>query len=246
MEQLTEAVQTLSVESDFPLVKQRLFILLGAGASADSGIRTYRGENGIYEGKDKIAQPEDTLCLSYLLENPQTFWQIHTPLFEAVRTHSPGPTYQLLQKLIDQNPGSFIATQNVDGYARSVSCPVYELHGNWSTMHCRKCDDRVEVDTTKISCPCGGLYRPDVVLFGESLPSKVVREVKWRSKNSDYVLVIGTTLTFPYLRELIQRSKQRGAKVIHINPADVGALPPSERWIQAPAAEGIKLLLGST
>lgn len=227
---------------------KRLFFILGAGASADSGLPTYRGIGGIYNNPN-LAQPEDILCLKYLLSNPKEFWNLHKTFYDRIQKAQDvkSDTYAKLNQLIERNPKSSIMTQNIDGLAKSCPCEVVEMHGSWETMSCLKCNDRIKSDATKVYCECGGLYRPDVILFGENLEKHKVNQVYNNSKYVDYVIIVGSTLTFQYLRIFINRSKCKGAKVIHINPSEDYAdnVRNNERWIKKTASEGLDELLSN-
>ena len=119
------------------------------------------------------------------------------------------------------------------------------MHGNYETMKCLQCNTTLKSDTSLVRCPCSGIYRPNVVLFGGTLPPEKVKETYTRLKSADYVLVIGTTLAFGYLREFIKKSKMRGASVIHINPDDdyKSRVKENETWIKKNSYEGLSDLI---
>lgn len=222
---------------------KKLFIILGAGASVDSGLPTYRGTVGLYSNSN--TNPEDVLCPETLYLKPdgcKEIWKFLKPLYGLISNSQPGPTYLTLKALVEHVPDSFILTQNIDGFAKSVTDNVVEMHGNWKTMRCIKCNHISPVDLDKYYCYCGGLCRPNIVLFGETLSKDDVQlvytNIKW---NVSHVLVIGTTLQFPYLREFIGAAKSRGAKVIHINPDEGYSenVMQRETWIKMPACEGL-------
>lgn len=218
----------------------KLFIILGAGASVDSHLPTYRGAQGLYNG----TQPEDILCPEVLYLKPNgvhDIWQMLRPLYQSIAETKPGPTYAALKSIVDEN--SVILTQNIDGLARTISDNVIEIHGNWRTMRCISCHHIQPVNPERYLCDCGGYCRPHIILFGESLDRSQVHEVYTKIKwNVNYVLVIGTSLQFPYLREFIGKAKCHGAKVIHINPDDdYGSnVLSNEEWIKLPARQGIE------
>lgn len=230
-----------------------LLILLGAGASVDSGLPTYRGrEDGsyfvpisCYDGYSKM-------------------WDHFKYLYECVKDCKPGVTYDLLSELLNKYPKSNILTQNVDGYALSLPTQVIELHGNINTMYCMKCEVETSTDPDNLTCKsCNGKMRPNVILLDEALDRNVIMKAKNICKqNYKHVLIIGTTLQFPYLRQLISLAKGRGSKVIHINPdphyndtqiseisnySTLGKKLKSEHnvrkkeiWIQKTSSEGIQ------
>lgn len=208
-----------------------LFIL-GAGASVDSGLPTYRGTD---------AEPEKYLSATGPLDQ---VWEFLRPLYELIARESPGPTYQLLKRF----QSSTILTQNVDGYADSTGLPVIELHGNWKTMRCCRCQQVKETDLDQRDCSCGGTFRPEIILYGEALDAKKSAEVRTLiNRGLKEVIVVGTSLQFGYLKNYIARAKMKGAKIIHINP-DPDYQPlvgRNEVWMQTTAAEGLELYLDS-
>ena len=206
-----------------------LFIL-GAGASADSGLPVYRG-NG--------TDPENYLSLS---SSMNTVWDYLTPLYEAIKSHTPGPTYDALKRF----PDSLILTQNIDRYALSTGIKTVEIHGVHDSMSCKSCKKKVVTDLSKRKCECGGDYRPDITLYGEDLDPLKCHEVycfiAWSKPKR--VVIIGTSIQFGYLKEFIHKAKQHGAKIIHINPdpnyaENVGY---NEIWHKVPAVDGMSLL----
>ena len=225
------------------MTDQTLFFILGAGASFDSGLPTYRGPSGLYNDDKLTEHPEDILSSNSPLNK---VWNFIQPLYENIAKSSPGPTYELIKQLGKQCPNSFILTQNIDGHALSTELPVVEIHGSYKTMTCNKCRQQVTVNFDKLTCECSGLYRPDIVLYGERLPTKALDTVYGLiGRLPKTVIVIGTTLQFPYLRLLINKAKMRGAEVIHINPDDSYAanINKHEIWHKMTAEEGLNLVL---
>lgn len=181
-----------------------LFIL-GAGTSVDSGLFTYRTE-------DKVFTPIS--CY----DSYECMWDHFSFLHKCILNSFEGPTYKLLKEIV-ADTNSAVLTQNVDGYANKLQCEVIELHGNMRNMYCMRCKKFKEIDPNNLICECGGKMRPDVILLDEPLSNEVILEATHICKrNYKYVVIIGTTLQFPYLRKLISLAKGRGAKVIHINP----------------------------
>ena len=140
---------------------ESIFFILGAGASFDSGLPTYRGPSGLYDGKEK---PEDILSLYSPLDK---VWDFLAPLYEKISESKPGLTYDLIKELGKKYPGSFILTQNIDGHALSTEIPVVEIHGTWKTMVCMKCQERIITNLQTRKCQCGNIYRPDIVLYDQ-------------------------------------------------------------------------------
>jgi NAD-dependent deacetylase len=216
-----------------------VFFILGAGASIDSGLPTYRGPGGIYNDENV-----ERLLSRY--SNLSDIWDFLSPLYREIEGHQPGPTYDLIRAIGEKYPNSFILTQNIDGFAHSTGLPVTEMHGTWKTMTCLNCRKSHGSNPGMFRCECGGPCRPDVVLFDENLSQKKVQEIyigiKQRPK---YVVVVGTSLQFPYLRQFIGRAKGGGAKVVHINPNESYEehVKRKEVWYKESAVEGLKRFL---
>jgi NAD-dependent deacetylase len=179
----------------------RVAFLLGSGASVDSGLFTYRGLN---------SRKSETV---YSTDSTSVVWTKLEPLIQRIQSvQSRGRTYDVIQEIVDLCETSVVLTQNIDGLARTLkNTTVVELHGNVNEVVCPNCG----IVSQRVCC--GQLRRPNVVLVGDSISGH--HRVKTLMKRSyDYVLVIGTTLEFPYLRKTIGFVKGSGARVIHINP----------------------------
>lgn len=199
-------------------------IILGAGASVDSGLRTYRGPGGLYE---TVKIPDVSDRRHNVLGVFRTLQMI-----AADSRVEPGPTYKALRKLAR---GACVVTQNVDGLAPralgDVAASVVELHGHLRTCHCPRClrecptpealfRKEPPIEKTEIMCKCGGFLVPNVVLCGDAYDQRMLRTIYTyiTRMKPQRVLVVGTTLVFPAFRDFINRAKQRGAHVCHVNP----------------------------
>lgn len=187
-----------------------VLFILGSGTSVDSGLFTYRGDNSV---KSKIITVDDDL---------ETVWSNLDPLIKKVqeiKNNDLSPTYQLIQEIVNKTNNSKILTQNIDGIARKIKdIELIELHGNINEVECENCNYTTNYENSNMLCEvCHSRLRPSVIFVGEDL--KVYNKAKKIVKNKfTHILIIGTTLQFPYLRELIGKAKQFGSKVIHINP----------------------------
>ena len=227
----------------------KLLFILGAGASVDSGLKTYRGENGIYTS-DVNFEPEQILCPEVLYLDPcgpEKIWSFLRPLYAHIRATQPGPTYTVLREIFEKYPSSMVLTQNIDSFARTI-CPLenlVELHGSHTYMKCLKCQKVLLTNYDDPKCSCESYCRPDIVLFDESIPKEKIEKVYRYIKHTvKHIIVVGTTLQFLYLRDIISKAKSRGGTVIHINPDDTYAsnVRKNEKWIQMSSAEGLKAL----
>lgn len=222
-----------------------MFFILGAGSSYDSGLPTYRGIGGIYSNIEDIQTKLDVFNV-YKEDKLLELWSFLHPLYEQIRKSKPGNTYELIKKLCQLHPYSSILTQNIDGYAEYIDVSVVEIHGSYKTMICTKCHTKLPSESSDPYCIfCNNICRPNIILFNEELNKKDVQDTYLKIKHNKYIVIIGTTLEFPYLRTFISKGKMRGAKVIHINPDPEYKckVKKGERWIQKTASEGLKDLL---
>lgn len=218
------------------MIKGPILFITGAGASVDSGLPTYRGKGGVYEGG---GNPEDDLSISVWEKYPQTTWTRLKPLVAEARKATPGPTYEMIEK-IGQMYATTIYTQNVDGFSKKVCGDVWEMHGNLETMDCERCREIFPLDHEKPECPqCDKLCKPNIVFYGEGIRYKTSHHGLNYFKTA---LVIGTTLQFEYLQKMINTLKSKGCTVIHINPDPAYSVGKGEILMRMKSANALKLL----
>lgn len=206
---------------------RRVAVLSGAGMSADSGLPTYRGINGLYNDIE-IEQNmpiEDILHAYTLARNPALTWKYIAQIDHACRAAGPNDGHRVLAAW-DQRFELWVVTQNVDGFHRAAgSRNVIELHGNLSRLYCCACRaafDNLDFDLSVLPprcMHCDGLVRPDVVLFGEMLPGSAVHQYEHElARGFDVMIAIGTTAAFPYIAEPLLNAGARGCVTVEINP----------------------------
>lgn len=206
---------------------RRVAVLSGAGMSADSGLPTYRGINGLYNDIE-IEQnlPIEQILHAYTLaRNPALTWKYIAQIDKACRAAGPHDGHRVLASW-DSRFELWIVTQNVDGFHCSAgSRNVIELHGNLSRLYCCACRAAFEhlyFDLGELPprCShCDGLVRPDVVLFGELLPQTAIHQYERELvRGFDVMIAIGTTAAFPYIAEPIREATARGCVTVEINP----------------------------
>jgi NAD-dependent deacetylase len=203
----------------------------GAGASAASGVPTYRGAGGSWTRYD----PGRYASIDYFRKDPSYYWQFfrderYPTLIEA----APNPVHHGLAALERSGKLSSVVTQNIDGLHRAAgSKRVVELHGNTRRFRCEACSEMhgFEVVRRRVdqrippACPtCGAsALRPDVVLFGEALAHVVLEEAGDEMDRADLVLVIGSSLVVQPAASLPHRAVRRGAKlaILNLDPTDL-------------------------
>ena len=173
----------------------------GAGVSTESGIRDFRGKNGIYtdfKSEDPLETPESLLSAGCLYAAPEKFYANFRKNLNCLDAE-PNITHYYLKALEDTGKLKAIVTQNIDGlHQKAGSTHVYEIHGTMAECHCDECEKRypgrIIFETEGIPrCECGGMLRPDVVLYGEWLPQAYSLALSYIYK-SDVLLVAGTSL----------------------------------------------------
>jgi len=169
----------------------------GAGISAESGVPTFRGEEGIW---NKL-KPEELANFDAFLRNTDMVWEWYQHRRKIVREVQPNPAHNAIAEFEKYYPSVTVVTQNVDNlHKRAGSKKIYELHGNLERnfcIDCKKWFNDIEIDESKkgaIKCDnCGGLIRPDVVWFGEFLPEDQFKSSEVEAGKSDICFVVGTS-----------------------------------------------------
>lgn len=208
---------------------RRVLVITGAGISADSGLPTYRGIGGLYNDRhtDDGLPIEVALSGEMLAERPEITWKYLAQIEETCRGATPNAAHRLIAGLEAEKTVT-VLTQNIDGLHRAAgSQDVIEIHGTLHRLHCVGCRARFSVgDYAGLeippACPdCGDLLRPDVVLFGEALPSDAIpRLARALESGPDLIFTIGTTSVFPYIAEPVLFGRQYGVPTVEINPGE--------------------------
>ena len=196
---------------------QSVFVLTGAGMSAESGLPTFRGVNG-YWGTHRV---EDLASPQGFARDPRTVWRWYNERILAYRDAQPNAGHYALAQLESRVRALTIATQNVDSlHARAGSTNVLELHGHLREARCTQCGataplhDGLPEDS--IEHACGGRFRPQVVWFGEALPPGVWERAAQAARVADVILVVGTSAqVYPAASLAMQNDR---AFVAEINP----------------------------
>lgn len=215
-----------SIEKAKKLIEksERIVVLSGAGLSTAAGIPDFRSKGGLYSKNFKGYNPEEILSYWFLYDQPDLFYEYIRENF-SYKNIRPTKVYEYIASLEKKGKLIAIATQNIDGLHQAAgSKNVYEVHGNLVDFYCPNCNRRYDgkamLKNHKIWCECGGLIRPDVVLFGEAI--KEMGPVFKYLNEADLLLVLGSSLkVFPiaYLPQEFIRLKK---PVIIINKEYLG------------------------
>lgn len=213
LEKKLDSVQSRLYES------QRVVVLTGAGISAESGMPTFRGKDGLWRRyrAEELATPEAFARDSKLV------WEFYNWRRTLLQPLRPNPAHLALAQLERQIPQFTLITQNIDDLHRLAgSKNILELHGNIWRVRCTKCgkiteDRRVPLPELPLCSECQGLLRPDVVWFGESLDPEILRKAYQALDSCQMMLVIGTSGIVQPAASMGLHAKQAGAYVVEIN-----------------------------
>lgn len=196
-------------------------VLTGAGVSAESGVPTFRGEKGLW----KHYRPEELANFDAFIRNPKLVWEWYNFRKNLIYKVNPNPGHFALAEMEKILDNFYLITQNVDNlHQKAGSQKIYELHGNIMRNRCVDCnkyynDDQIifnEKDQVP-HCECGGLIRPDVVWFGESLPVYELEMSFKIARNCDVFFSVGTSAVVQPAASLPIEAIQAGAYVVEIN-----------------------------
>jgi NAD-dependent deacetylase len=188
--------------------------------SVESGIAPFRGPGGLWERFD----PEEYAHVETLRRSPDKAWILFRLIEEAVRLAEPHEGHRALARLEEAGLLSAVVTQNVDGlHRRAGSRRVVEFHGCHETMSCFLCGrpatiDRLPDEPEIPRCDCGGVLRPDVVLFGEAIPEVALEAAHRETMSCEVMLVVGCSVAVYPAAALPVLAHTAGATVIEVNP----------------------------
>ena len=210
----------------------------GAGVSTESGIRDFRGENGLYTEKLN-RPPEYMLSNSCLYKEPELFFEYYRQTMDSSDI-KPNITHKYLKELEDSDKLKAIVTQNIDGlHQKAGSKNVLEIHGTTMKNYCDKCNKKYPSDYISKSkgipkCSCGGMIRPDVTLYGEMLPPAYEAAIYY-IREADLLIVGGTSLTVEPASSLLRYF--RGKHLVIINKTTTSYDSIAELVINKPLGE---------
>lgn len=229
-----------------------ILFVTGAGISADSGLPTYRGIGGLYDCRltEEGLAIEEVLSGPIFNARPDITWKYLAQIEANCRGAGPNAAHRAIAQLERTHPGSLVFTQNVDGLHRAAgSLNPLEIHGTLHRLRCVECGRSREVaDYAGLalppSCPaCGGLLRPDVVLFGESLPLAGLQRLEQAlERGFDLVFSIGTSSVFPYVAAPVLWARRAGVPTVEINPGRSEVSGIVDYRLQLGAAEALLAL----
>ena len=170
----------------------------GAGVSTESGLKDFRSKDGLYNEKYDYP-PEEILSHSFFIEKTEEFYKFYKDKLDT-RNFKPNVTHEVLSLLEKKNKLDCVITQNIDGFHTDAgSKKVYELHGSIKRNYCMDChkfyDDKYVFESTGIpKCSCGGIIKPDVVLYEEGLDEDTINNSIRAIASCDLLIIGGTSL----------------------------------------------------
>ena len=225
---------------------RRVLVVTGAGISAESGVPTFRGPQGLW----RDFRPEDLATPQAFARDPRLVWEWYAWRRDLIAPLQPNAAHHALARLEQRAPEFLLATQNVDGlHAAAGSRKMVELHGTLWRLRCTACgassdDRRVPLPELPPRCACGGLLRPGVVWFGEALAAEDVGTAFAAARRCDVALVIGTSSVVYPAAALPEAARQAGAFVVEVNPEATPLTDLADVSLRGAAAATVPTLVG--
>ncbi len=197
----------------------RIAVMTGAGISAESGVPTFRGPGGLWEGH----RPEELATPTAFAADPHKVWRWYDWRRGLVAECEPNPAHRALVRLEQQTAHFHLITQNVDGLHRLAgSADPTELHGNLWITRCTYCRDiredrRVPIPVPPMCEVCGEMLRPHIVWFGESLDATNLDRAAEATAACDIFLVVGTSGVVYPAAGFADLALRNGATVVQVN-----------------------------
>lgn len=202
----------------------RIVAFTGAGISAESGIPTYRGSDGVWNKYD----PNKYANVNYFFQDPSYYWNFFKEArYSVLKAAEPNAGHKALARLEHAGRLAAVITQNIDGLHQAAGCKnVLELHGNTRTIGCLDCGtdygidavyEQLETELPPKCRQCGGTLKPRVVMFGESLPVDILERATEESGKCDLFISVGSSLVVQPAASMPAIAKRAGASLVIVN-----------------------------
>ncbi|MFQ5575879.1 MAG: NAD-dependent deacetylase [Anaerolineae bacterium] len=216
--------QQIQAAADLILQSRNAVALTGAGSSTLSGIPDFRSPGS---GLWNRVNPMEVASIMAFRQRPQDFYDWVRPLTKQVLNAKPNPGHFALARLEEAGKLKVIITQNIDGLHQAANSKnVLEVHGHIREVTCVRCYkikdagpvlDRFLADGNVPHCECGGILKPNVILFGEQLPVQTLLQAKAAAQDADLMLIAGSSLEVVPIADLPYEALRRGAKIVIVN-----------------------------
>lgn len=222
-------------------------VLTGAGISQESGIPTFRGPGGLWRN----FRAEDLATPEAFARDPQLVWEWYAWRRGIIAQAQPNAAHHALAEWEPRVESFLLITQNVDGlHDRAGSQKLAKLHGDIWQVLCTRCGRRernelVPLEPLPPRCLCGAIQRPDIVWFGEALPTEVWQQAVEATAHAQVFLVVGTSAIVHPAASLPAMAREAGAVLIEVNfePTPLSAL--ADLSFRGKAGELLPALLGA-
>lgn len=227
MEQQIQRLQQLIDQSRYTV------FFGGAGVSTESGVPDFRSPDGLYHLQYQYP-PETIISHSFFMQNPAEFYRFYRDKMLWPQAE-PNPAHRKLAELEAAGRLQAVITQNIDGLHQAAgSREVLELHGSVRRNYCMKCGKRFSMEDVlqsqgEFRCDCGGLVKPDVVLYEEALDQQILERSVAHIRRAELLIVAGTSLTVYPAASLLDFLR---GKLILINRAKTGREGRADLFIQ--------------
>ncbi len=237
--------QAISTVRDWIQDHERVAVLTGAGISAESGVPTFRGPEGLW----RQYRAEDLATPEAFARDPELVWEWYDWRRSIVAETKPNPGHLALAEMERLVNNFTLITQNVDGlHDVAGSAHPLKLHGDIWEMRCTRCSNQlvnreVPLNPLPPMCDCGSMLRPNIVWFGESLPPLVLDQAWAAAEHAELFLVIGTSALVHPAASLPLVAQRSGAKVVEVNLEPTAITDQVDVSLMGPSGEILPQLL---
>lgn len=218
---MIDALKTLISKS------RNIVVFTGAGVSTLSGIRDFRGPEGLYKSNWNGLAVEDILSIDYFVRDPSTFYRWAKGFIYQLDNYTPNIVHIVLGRMAQKGIIKGVYTQNIDLlHQKGGVQQVWELHGSPALHHCLSCGKTysysniariVQSDAVPYCENCGGIIKPDIVFYGEQLDHKLLNNAYQDMAEANLVLVLGSSLTVQPAAGLPMAAYYHGGKLVIVN-----------------------------
>ncbi len=202
---------------------KKIVVFTGAGISTLSGIRDFRGKNGLYNDYDA----DRIFDINCFIEEPSIYYEKAKEFIYNLDEKKPNVIHRVCVKLEEMGKLASVVTQNIDLlHQKAGSRKVIELHGTPATHTCQSCSNQIDFvktleklksETVPLCDICGGVLKPDITFFGESLPEGAFEDAVFEASAADLILVLGTSLLVQPASSVPVHTIRSGGKMVIVN-----------------------------
>lgn len=226
---------------------KRVFVFTGAGVSKESGLPTFRDDDGLWKKYD----PMTLATMEAFTKDPVTVWNMYRMRQRQIAAAQPNPAHITLAGMEDYYPEFLLTTQNVDDlHERAGSKKMVKIHGDAWQMRCLNCSsvfdvhdegfpDEFTVETLPKCHRCQGFCRPNIVWFGEYVSQTIMTTAVTSAANCELMIIIGTSGEVSGGYGFAEYALQNGARIVEVNPTRGALTRYADFWIAEPAGEAL-------